>query len=276
MTPTSQLARRRGREVPSWLLYGAIVVVGIAAFLYPFWLPAEAAPVEAHRTVAPLVAAALVGLVVVTIGVEVHRHRMNGATIALLGVLSASAGLLRIVDLPGGGSGMFFLVILAGAAFGPRFGLLLGLSAMALSALITGGWVRWPPFQMLGLAVDGGHLGLRRSCGRPACRLASRSRVLALFAWAWGFAYGAILNLWSWPFAIGDGPMAWNPSLTLGETLAHYWRFYVTTSFAWDAAGALTNAVARGRDRDRRPADAAALRRPPRPGHRDGAARNDT
>ena len=29
----------------------------------------------------------------------------------------------------------------------------------------------------------------------------------------------------------------------LTETLHDYWSFYVATSFAWDAAGALTNAV---------------------------------
>ena len=64
---------------------------------------------------------------------------MNGATVAILGMLSASAGLLRLIDLPGGGSGIFFLVVLAGAAFGPRFGLLLGLCSMAVSAIVTGG-----------------------------------------------------------------------------------------------------------------------------------------
>jgi energy-coupling factor transport system substrate-specific component len=28
-----------------------------------------------------------------------------------------------------------------------------------------------------------------------------------------------------------------------GETLHHYWSFYVATSLGWDAAAALTNAV---------------------------------
>ncbi len=67
--------------------------------------------------------------------------------------------------------------------------------------------------------------------------------VLAAYAWVWGFLYGAILNLWFWPFAIGDGSLAWNPDLSLAQTLSHYWSFYVATSLAWDAAGALANAV---------------------------------
>ena len=33
------------------------------------------------------------------------------------------------------------------------------------------------------------------------------------------------------------------PGSAFGETLHRYWSFYVATSLAWDAAGALANAV---------------------------------
>jgi hypothetical protein len=42
---------------------------------------------------------------------------------------------------------------------------------------------------------------------------------------------------------VGTGDLDWNPDLSFAETVQHYWRFYFTTSFAWDAAGALANAV---------------------------------
>ncbi|MBV8952087.1 MAG: ECF transporter S component, partial [Actinobacteria bacterium] len=113
------------------LVYVLMVVVGAAAFLYPFWIPGRALPNQAHSGDAPLVAALAGALVVGAVALEVRRGTMNGATIAILGVLAAIAGLLRLLELPGGGNGIFFLVVLAGAAFGPRFGLLLGLSAMA-------------------------------------------------------------------------------------------------------------------------------------------------
>ncbi|MEY4007860.1 MAG: hypothetical protein RLZZ467_906, partial [Gemmatimonadota bacterium] len=94
------------RPVVAYLL---ITLVGAAAFLYPFWLPADALPNAAHSGDAPLVAA-LVGVVVVAaLALEIRRGTMNGATVAILGVLAASAGLLRLLDLPGGGSGIFFL-----------------------------------------------------------------------------------------------------------------------------------------------------------------------
>lgn len=229
----------RGRPL---LVYVLMVVVGAGAFLYPFWLPSDVVESQAHSGDAPLLAALVGALVVAAVTLEVRRGTMNGATIAILGVLSAAGGLLRLLDLPGGGSGIFFLVVLAGVAFGARFGLLLGLCAMAVSAVVTGGIGPWLPFQMLALGWMGGGAGL---VGLATSRLPARAEVavLAAYGWVWGFLYGAIMNLWFWPFAIGDGPLAWRPGLSTGETLQHYWSFYVATSFGWDAAGALANAA---------------------------------
>jgi energy-coupling factor transport system substrate-specific component len=230
------------KRIPPSLVYVLMTVVGVAAFLYPFWLPRDTLEIEAHGTDAPMLAAVIGALVVVAVTLEVRRGTMHGATVAFLGVLSALAGLLRLLDLPGGGSGMFFLVVLAGAALGARFGLLLGLCAMATSAVITGGIGPWLPFQMLGLGWMGGGAGL---LGRALRHARPRVEVIALaaYGWVWGFVYGAILNLWFWPFAGGRGALEWNPALSLPETVHHYWSFYVATSLGWDAAGALANAV---------------------------------
>ena len=51
------------------------------------------------------------------------------------------------------------------------------------------------------------------------------------------------MNLWFWPFSVGEGDLSWAPGIGLAETLHRYWSFYVLTSFGWDAAGALANAV---------------------------------
>ena len=223
-------------------VYVLAVVVGVAAFLYPFWLPGSARPAAAHATDAPLLAAAVGALVVVAVGLELRRGTMNGATIAVLGVLAAAGGLLRLLDPPGGGSGIFFLVVLAGAAFGARFGLLCGMAAMATSAAVTGGIGPWLPFQMLALGWVGAGSGVVAPLARRAGRRAEIA-ALCVYGWLCGFAYGAVMNLWFWPFAVGDGPLSWNPALSVAETLGRYWSFYVATSFAWDAAGAFTNVV---------------------------------
>jgi len=223
-------------------VYVLVAVVGLAAFLYPFWLPGSTHASSAHATDAPLWAALVGLLVVATVTLEVRRGTMNGATVSLLGVLAAAAGLLRLVDLPGNNAGIFFLVVLAAAAFGPRFGLLLGISAMAVSAVITGGIGPWLPFQMLALGAMGAGAG---ALGLITARLGLRVEVvvLAAYGWVWGFGYGAIMNLWSWPFLAGHGATQWQPGLGLSGTLTHYWSYYVATSFAWDAAGALCNAL---------------------------------
>ena len=223
------------------IVYTLMVVLGVAAFVYPFWIPSTAFSSTAHSGDAPLVAALVGALVIVAVALEVRRGTMNGATVAILGMLSACAGLLRLFDLPGGGSGIFFLVVLAAAAFGPRFGLLLGLCSMAVSAIVTGGIGPWLPFQMLALAWMGGMAGF---VGMWTARLAPRAEVavLAAYGWVWGFVYGGIMNLWFWPFSRG-GALDWQPGLNLSATLNRYWSFYVATSLGWDAAAAITNAI---------------------------------
>ncbi len=235
----------RGGAVERWRVraaYGLASLVGLGAFLYPFWLPAGSGDAVARGGDAPLVAGLVGGLAVAAVLIEVRAGTMAGADVALLGMLSALSGLLRLIDLPGGGSGIFFLVLLAAAAFGPRFGFLLGLFAMALSAVVTGGIGPWLPFQMLVLAWLGAATG---AVGRLTRRLRPRVEVAVLAVWSWvvGFAYGAIINLWSWPLLPGDGPLQWRPGLGLTGTLQHYWSFYVATSLAWDAAGATANLV---------------------------------
>ncbi|MEJ7583180.1 MAG: ECF transporter S component [Acidimicrobiales bacterium] len=196
---------------------------------------------NAHAGDAPLVAAVIGLLALAAVALEVRRGTMNGATIAILGMLSAIAGMMKLLDLPGGGSGLFFLLILAGVAFGPRFGFLLGLTSCVVGAVLTGGIGPWLPFQMLASGWMGAGAGL---VGRGTRHLPPLVELLAVVAygWVWGFIYGAIMNLWFWPWFIGQGDLAWHPG-GVGDTVRHYWAFYVATSLAWDAAGATANAV---------------------------------
>ena len=223
-------------------VYVLVAIVGVAAFLYPFWLPVEALPAESHAGDAPLIAALVGALAVAAVTLEVRRGTMNGTTVSVLGMMAALAGLLKLLDLPGGGSGLFFLVVLAGAAFGPRFGLLLGLSAFVVSAVLSSGIGPWLPFQMLalgGMGAGAGFVGRLTRHTSPWCE----TGVLAAYGWVWGFLFGAIMNLWFWPFLRDGSQLSWQPGMGLGKTLQRYWSFYVATSFAWDAAGAFANAV---------------------------------
>lgn len=223
-------------------IYALVTIIGIAAFLYPFWLPAEALPDQAHAGDAPLVAGVVGALALAALLLEVRRGSMTAMTVAVLGVLAASEGLLRLIALPLGNNAFYFFVVLAGVAFGPRFGMLLGLSAMAVSAVITGGIGPWLPYQMLALAWLGATAGW---VGIVTRRWTPRAEVLALgaFGWIWGFLFGAVMNFWFWPYQRDGGALSWVPGSGIGTTLAHYWSFYVATSFANDAARALPTLI---------------------------------
>ena len=95
-------------------------------------------------------------------------------------------------------------------------------------------------------------------------RRVPRSSCSPRTAGCWGFLYGAIMNLWFWPFVRATARRRGAPASAFAETLHHYWSFYVATSFAWDAAGALCNAVLILADRRRAHAHPPPLRPPPR------------
>jgi energy-coupling factor transport system substrate-specific component len=113
---------------------------------------------------------------------------------------------------------------------------------MAASAVITAGIGPWLPYQMLGLGAIGAAAG---AVGMAIEGLALRTQVLvlAVFGWCAAFAYGALMNLWTWPLIRDGGALSYAPGLGFAGTLHRYWAFYVATSFAWDAAGALVNAT---------------------------------
>lgn len=226
------------------LAIAAISAVGLAAFLYPF-ITARAprgAETQAHAGDAPLIFGLLAALAAVLFVIELASHGMNAKTASALAVLATAAAALRIIPLPAGASAFFFLVILGGYVFGPRFGMLLGATALFVSAFAAGGFGPWAPFQMFASAWVGmtaGWLGAMRRVlgGRPSVEIA----VLASFGCAWGFLYGALMNLWFWPYVATGEHVAWRPGLGFTETLQHYWAFYVLTSFGWDAWAALGN-----------------------------------
>ncbi len=229
------------RKIPPAVVYLAIPIVGTAAFSWPFWIDTKGN--AGHSADAWIWAALVSALAVGAVALELKRASMTAAGIAILGVLASMTGLLRIVDLPGGGSGMFFLLILAAAALGPRCGVLLAFAAMAAGGVITGGVGPWLPFQMLALAVVGAFAGL---LGNLTSHLRPRAEtmVLGFYGFIAAFAYGLVINLWDWPLRESSGSdIAFNSSLGFADTVGTYWRFYTATSLAWDGAGAIANSI---------------------------------
>lgn len=219
---------------------------GIAAFLYPFLL--SRAPVDsenqAHAGDAPLIFTLLVALAALLLLVELASGGMNAKVASALAVLAVATAMLRVPPLPAGASAFYFLVILSGYVFGPRFGFLLGAIALFVSALVTGGFGPWVPFQMFAagwLGLTSGWLGGLRPqlLHRPRLEIAT----LMAFGILWGFIFGAVMNLWFWPYIATGDDVSWQPGLGVVATLRHYWAYYLLTSAGWDAWRAIVNAL---------------------------------
>lgn len=225
-------------------IYGLSVAIGVLAFLYPFFSPpAQEAGMRSaagHVNDAPFLLTALIAICFVALLVEVQGQSVSAKFVALLGVLVSINSVLRFIEVaipvPGGFSPIFFLIVLTGYVFGGRFGFLMGALTLIVSAFVTGGVGPWLPGQMFAA----GWVGLTAPLCRPLVRAfewedaRGEIVILALFGAAWGFLYGAIMNLWFWPFVAGPAEQYWAPGAGLVETMRRYAVFYAVTSFWWD------------------------------------------
>lgn len=239
----------------SILIYSLTTLLGVAAFLYPFWLPALARAAnadQAHSGDAALMLTLLVALCVAVVLLEAQSQTVSAKSIALLGILVAMNSVLRFAEVaipgPGGFSPVFLLIFCGGYVFGGRMGFLIGALTALVSALITGGVGPWLPYQMFAL----GWAGMSAPLCRPVAALLQRMGVrpawaevgaLAVFGALWGLLFGAIMNIWFWPFIVGSAQGHWEPGIGLAATLRRYAVFYLITSFAWDLLRAAGNVL---------------------------------
>ncbi len=227
--------RFRPRSILALVLVSAI---GVVAFGWP--LLASPPSGLAHATDAPLLFALLLPLLLAVVLTELADGGMDAKTVALLGVLTAVGAALR--PLGTGVAGLepvFFLLILAGRAYGPGFGFVLGATTLFASALTTAGVGPWLPFQMLGAAWVGAGAGLL-----PPARGRSELAILAVYGAVAGLFYGLALNLSFWPFTLGGETaisfIAGDPVL---DNLRRFLTFSVLTSLGFDIPRAVLTAT---------------------------------
>ncbi|MBM7827239.1 ATP-binding cassette domain-containing protein [Microbacterium aurum] len=210
-----------------------------AAFLWP--LIAIATPSHAQAAV-PYIALSLAPLAVVLVLAALDASVRSAHTLALLAMLAAIGAAIRIASTGVGGvEALFVLLILAGRAYGARFGLLLGAASIALSALMWGGVGPWLPFQMFACGWVGAGAGLlpRRVRGIPEIVM------LAAYVIVASYAFGLIMNMWFWPFAVGaDTSISYVPGGSLGENLGNFLVYSLLTStLSWDTLRAITTII---------------------------------
>ncbi|TFD18963.1 ECF transporter S component [Cryobacterium sp. TMT2-23] len=232
----------------SWLLAGGSLLAA-AGFAWPFF--ASALPEDA-RAAAPIVAFALVPALIVALALTLDREMYTAKTVALLGVLSAVGAAVRIAGTGVGGvEAVFILLILAGRAYGARFGFLLGLLTIAVSSALWGGFGPWTPFQMFACGWVGAGAALLPRIRTPRIGTprngTARLEIAMLVAYgiASSYLFGLVMNLWFWPFAVGSGTdISYAADAPLGENLASFALYtLVTSTLTWDTVRAITTTI---------------------------------
>jgi energy-coupling factor transporter ATP-binding protein EcfA2 len=214
-------------------------VLALAAFCWP--LLAAAFPEDAAAAL-PYAARAIAPLAVVAIVVSLDGKVSSAHTVALLGVLAAVGSAVRVASTGVGGvEAVFILLILAGRAFGARFGMLLGAATIAVSSALWSGIGPWTPFQIFACAWVGAGAGLlpRGVRGRAELWMLGGYGVVA------SYLFGLLTNLWFWPFAVGAGTgISYVPGAPLGTNLSSFLLYSLVTSTAgWDTLRAVTTII---------------------------------
>ncbi|WP_461172664.1 ATP-binding cassette domain-containing protein [Arthrobacter sp. Z1-9] len=214
-------------------------LLALGAFCWP--LLAAALPQDAAAAL-PYAALAIAPVAAVAVVISLDGSVRSAHMVALLGVLAAVGSAVRVASTGVGGvEAVFILLILAGRAFGPRFGLLLGAATIAVSSAVWGGIGPWTPFQIFACAWVGAGAGLlpRRVRGRAELWMLCGYGAVA------SYLYGLLLNLWFWPFAVGAGTgISYQPGAPLGTNLSSFLLYSLVTSTAgWDTLRAVTTII---------------------------------
>lgn len=232
----------------SGLLIAATNVFGFLALTWPFFIPASGVPTQ-HSQDAPFILAALLPLMVLLVIAQVNEGGLDTKALAMLGVLSAISAVIRPVLGAGtaGVESIFFILILAGRAFGPGFGFLLGNTALFASALITAGVGPWLPFQMMGAGLCGLVAGLLPKKPRGKAEIA----MLVVLGVVNAYLFGMMMNLWFWPFITGTGveglavgALDYVPGAPLSDNLRSFlWFTLLTSTAGFDTGRAIATAI---------------------------------
>ena len=241
-TDSQGVQRQRHIRMPRGVelaVLAAANVLALAAFCWP--LLAAALPEDAAAAL-PYAALAIAPLAVVAIVVSLDGSVRSAHTVALLGVLAAVGSAVRVASTGVGGvEAVFILLILAGRAFGARFGLLLGAATIAVSSALWSGIGPWTPFQIFACAWVGAGAGLlpRRVRGKAELWM------LCVYGAVASYLFGLLTNLWFWPFAVGAGTgISYVPGAPLGTNLSSFLLYSLVTSTAgWDTLRAVTTIV---------------------------------
>lgn len=216
------------------LLLSALSIAALVIFAWPFL------PFGLNAELASWLAMASIAVILVLTLMLLDGDLVGPKQIALIAVLASVGASIRIATGGTGGIELVFLtVILAGRAFGPRFGFLLGVATIAISSLFFGGFGPWTAFQMFATGWVGAGAGLLFGRGKRFENL-----LLAGYGALSAYLFGLLLNLWFWPVAVTGASLSYDPGAPALENLLSFLLFSLASStLTWDTVRAISLAV---------------------------------
>ncbi len=234
MSTTADIYRFSKRSALALILTGLISAGG---FLWPFLFNANH-----HQSRTQLFFWIAVPIALVLLIVELSNERLDAKSVALLGVLAALTAALRPMGAGVAGiEPMWFILILSARVFGAAFGFILGISALLVSAFITGGFGPWLAYQMFAAGWIGlGAGALPQKVGKYAIRGKAELALLVTYGIIASLTFGALMDLQFWPWTLGSQTqLSYIPGGDITTNLHHFIIFHFASSMAWDIPRAI-------------------------------------
>lgn len=230
-------------RIRSLIVLSVASIISAYCFLWPFFLNAHSSAHHLNNQILSLVGVPVALAVLV---VEISNQRLDAKSVALLGVLAALTAALRPIGAGAVGiEPMWFILILSARVFGPAFGFILGILAMFVSALVTGGFGPWLAYQMFAAGWVGLGAGLiPQRLGGFRLRGRTEIAILTLYGIFASLFFGLLMDLQFWPWALGSQTqLSYVPGASIATNAHRFIIYHFASSMAWDVPRAFVTSV---------------------------------
>ena len=221
------------------LILPIAALTALAIFSWPLYAVNES---QTESSLAQTVFVIVIPLVITLVLSTFTSTGVDTRQLALLGVLIAINAVIRMLGAGFGGiETSFFLIVISGFVFRPKFGFAVGSLSMLVSGLLTGGVGPWLPFQMMAAGLVGTGAGLL-----PRMKLRwLETTSLIVYAVISSYVYGILMTLWNWPFLAGVGTsLSYEPGGGFETNVLKFVQYQLLSGgLAWDTGRAITTSL---------------------------------
>jgi len=226
-------------KIVNSLILPITTLAALAIFSWPLYAVNES---QSESGLAQTVFIILTPILITMVLSTFTSNGVDSRQLALLGVLIAINAVIRMLGAGFGGiETSFFLIVISGFVFRPKFGFAVGSLSMLVSGLLTGGVGPWLPFQMMAAGLVGAGAGL---LPRMKNRWVETTSLIA-YGLVASYIYGILMTLWNWPFLAGLGTsLSYEPGGGFETNVVNFIQYQLLSGgLAWDTGRAITTSV---------------------------------